>query len=155
MKRIIWHHTGGGYEPSADDLRAYHFVITGEGEVVAGDFAPEANAGRLRPGNYAAHVGGLNTGSIGIAICCMRDGRWRNPRAATLFPRLGQVDALLRQTAALCEQYGIKPGPRSTLSHAEVEYTLGVEQKGKWDFDYDPRRPRNAQPGGDRGCAAP
>ena len=24
------------------------------------------------------------------------------------------------------------------LSHAEVQTTLGVAQKGKWDFDYDP-----------------
>ncbi len=145
MRRIIWHHTGGGYEPSADDLRAYHFVITGEGEVVAGDFAPEANTGRLRPGQYAPHVAGLNTGSIGIAICCMRDGRWRSPSAATLFPRPVQVDAMLRQTAKLCDQYGIKPGQRSTLSHAEVEPTLGVEQAGKWDFDYDPRGRRDTR----------
>lgn len=145
MRRIIWHHTGGSYQPSTEDQRAYHFVITGDGEIVEGDFAPDANTGRLRPGRYAPHVASLNTGSIGIAICCMGDGRWRNPSAATLFPRPVQVEAMLRQTAILCDRYGIKPFQRSTLSHAEVEPTLGVAQSGKWDFDYDPRGVRDTR----------
>lgn len=140
MRRIIWHHTGGGYDPGAADLRAYHRLITGDGEVVEGTHPIEDNApgNRLRSGQYAAHVRGLNTGSIGIAICCMADGKWSEPRAARYFPRPAQIDAMLRETARLCRQYGIEPGRRGALSHAEVEPTLGVMQQGKWDFDYDP-----------------
>ena len=141
MRRIIWHHTGGPYDPTPEDMRAYHRLITGDGDVVAGTHPIEVNApgNRLRPGQYAAHVAMLNTGSIGIAICCMADGQWSKPNAARFFPRPAQVEAMLRETARLCRQYGIEPGRRGTLSHAEVEPTLGVMQQGKWDFDYDPQ----------------
>lgn len=140
MRRIIWHHTAGGYSPSDVDLRAYHRLVTGDGEVVAGDHPISANApgGRLVSGNYAAHTRSLNTGSIGLSMCAMHGADWSKPRAAQYFPRPEQVDAMLRETARLCREYGIAAGRRTVLSHAEVETTLGVAQRGKWDFDYDP-----------------
>lgn len=49
------------------------------------------------------------------------------------------MDALIDQSARICLQHGIEPHRRFTLSHAEVEITLGVKQANKWDFDYWPR----------------
>lgn len=142
MNRIIWHHTGGGYTPSPVDLRAYHIVINGDGEAVPGLHPIEANApGRpLEPGRYAAHTAGLNTGAIGISVAGMAGAQWRDPFGSTACPvRPVQVDGLISETARQCIRYGISPHPRFTLSHAEVEPTLGVKQKQKWDFDYPPR----------------
>lgn len=142
MNRLIWHHTGGGYTPSAVDRLRYHFLIDGDGQVVPGVHPIEANApGKpLRAGKYAAHTLGLNTGSIGGSIAAMHDAQWRDPFGSTRFPvRPVQVDALIAESARLCIRYGITPHQRFTLSHAEVEPTLGVRQKAKWDFDYPPR----------------
>ncbi|GGE26519.1 Peptidoglycan-binding (PGRP) domain of peptidoglycan hydrolases-containing protein [Gemmobacter megaterium] len=141
MNRIVWHHTGGGYSPGPEDRRAYHRLIDGDGQVHDGHHAIAANApGRaLTPGTYAAHTRGLNTGAIGVAICAMAGAGWGGAVPWTHPVKPVQVDALVAETARLCDRYGIVPGPRITLSHAEVEPTLGVVQAGKWDFDYPPR----------------
>lgn len=68
----------------------------------------------------------------------MHLGQWSDPRACATFPRPEQIDALIRQTAEDCLTYGIPVSRETTLSHAEVEITLGVDQASKWDFDYDP-----------------
>lgn len=147
MNRIIWHHTGGTHRPNDTDRRAYHLLIAGDGSVHAGRFPIEANApGRaLAPGTYAAHTRGLNTGSVGIAVCAMAGATWRDPGATPHFPTRAQIDALIVETARICRAYGIQPGPRTVLSHAEVEPVLGVAQAGKWDFDYDPLDPSAAR----------
>lgn len=141
MNRIIWHHTGGAYRPSDEDRAAYHRLVDRDGAIWDGDHAIEDNAPRkaLVSGQYAAHCRNLNSGSIGLAICAMAGakwgdiGRWSHP----VLP--GQVDALVTETARLCRLYGIVPDRRLVLSHAEVEITLGVDQRQKWDFDYSPR----------------
>lgn len=141
MNRITWHHTGGGYTPSAKDLSCYHRLIDGDGNVHDGDHEIEDNApGRkLAAGEYAAHTRNLNSGNIGLSVCSMAAGQWDKPRASRAFPRPTQIDVLIRETALLCRQYGIVPSRQHTLSHAEVEPTLGVKQKQKWDFDYQIR----------------
>lgn len=141
MNRITWHHTGGGYAPSAKDLSAYHRLIDGDGNVHDGDHAISANApGRkLAAGQYAAHTWRLNSGNIGLSVCSMAGGEWGKPRASRAFPRPAQIDVLIKETARLCREFGIVPSRQHTLSHAEVEPTLGVKQKQKWDFDYQLR----------------
>lgn len=146
MNRIIWHHTGGSHAPNTtDDLPAYHFVIAGDGRVHRGVHPVSANAGRLRRGAYAPHTLGLNAGSIGIALASMGGSDWSQPFAAQWFPTPAQVDSMLNLTADMCQEYQIPVNGRHVLSHAEVEQTLGVEQRNKWDFDYDPRRRRKAR----------
>lgn len=141
MNRITWHHTGGGYMPSAVDSKAYHRLIDGDGKVHDGTHPIDANAPgkRLVAGRYAAHTRGLNTGNIGVSVCSMAGGKWDNPRGSRAFPKPAQIDAMIRETARLCRQFGIVPSRQHTLSHAEVEPTLGVKQKQKWDFDYQVR----------------
>jgi hypothetical protein len=141
INRIIWHHTGGNYTPNDTDRAAYHVLIHGDGEVSYGEHRISANAAnkKLVPGQYAAHCRNLNSGSIGIAVCAMAGGEWAKPYDRTPVKQ-EQVAALVAETATLCRLYGITPFRRTVLSHAEVEPTLGVMQRNKWDFDYDPSR---------------
>jgi len=141
INRLIMHHTGGTYTPNAVDLRAYHGVTDGDGQRHAGRFPVSANAAGapLRAGTYAAHCLGLNSGSIGEAMACMGGGVWANPRSSRFFPRPAQVDGFLRTVADQCARFGIVVDRRTCLTHAEVQITLGVIQRNKWDYDYDPR----------------
>jgi peptidoglycan hydrolase-like protein with peptidoglycan-binding domain len=147
MNRIVWHHTGGTYTPNGTDKRAYHRLIDGDGQVHDGVFEIEANApGKIRRDAYAAHVWNLNTGSIGLAICAMGRGVWSDPSGGRWPVKPVQVDALVLETVRLCRAYGIPVNGRTVLSHAEVEPTLGVKQRNKWDFDYPIRTVRSRDP---------
>ena len=138
MNRIIGHHTGGANTPNATDLAAYHRLIDGDGQPHDGKHPIAANApGRaLVSGTYAAHCLNLNSGSIGVAVCAMANAAWGSVASWTHPVKPVQVDALVREIARLCRIYGITPSRRTVLSHAEVEITLGVKQRNKWDFDY-------------------
>lgn len=146
--RITAHHTGGGHKPNATDLAAYPICIDGDGQPHQGRLPILANAvGRkLVAGQYYPHTRGLNSGNLGIAICAMAGGDWGNPRGSRAFPRLVQIDALIDEMAKRCREFGITPSRQHTLSHAEVEPTLGVKQKQKWDFDYQIRNTTGRNP---------
>lgn len=141
MQRIIWHWTGGGHRPNDYDRSAYHYIIDGDGDVHEGVHQPEANR-RIVNGNdgstYAAHVGGLNTGSIGVSVAAMVGAQDRPFNAGNAPIREAQITAMVALTARLCGRYGIPVGRRTTLSHAEVGPTLGVPQPGKWDITWLP-----------------
>ena len=75
MKRIIIHWTAGRLQPNSTDYQHYHFLVTGGGVVIQGKYNVGANEkcktdGKNNP-MYAAHTGGGNTGSIGVAMCGM------------------------------------------------------------------------------------
>lgn len=138
LKRIIWHWTAGTHAASQLDRAHYHYVITGEGVIVEGDHRPEANLGALREGGYAAHTLNANSGSIGIAVCAMARANDR-PFATGPWPVTpAQVDALVELTAALCQIYQIPVSRETVLSHAEVQPTLRIAQRGKWDISWLP-----------------
>jgi len=141
MQRIIWHWTAGGHKANGTDKRHYHFIIEGDGTIVEGNHPPEANAVIRSPNDgstYAAHTRGLNAGSIGIALAAMR-GAIERPFSAGPSPiTQAQLDALARLTARLCTQYGIPLQRDTVLTHAEVQPTLKVAQRGKWDICWVP-----------------
>lgn len=138
--RIIMHHTGGTGIANSVDKRAYHSITQRDGETVKGTHPYSANAlgAKLVPGKYAAHTKGLNTGSIGKAVAAMAGGQWADPKACLHFPTAHQMDSFLKDVAKDAKFFGIDVNPRTVLSHAEVEVTLGIKQNNKWDFDYDP-----------------
>jgi N-acetyl-anhydromuramyl-L-alanine amidase AmpD len=140
VNRIIWHHTGGAYRPNDVDRAAYHYLIDGDGVVHDGRHPVAGNMpGKLVKGQYAAHTRNLNAGSIGVAVCAMGNGQWSTPYTNTPVEEV-QVREMVALTSRLCRAWGIEPTRRTVLSHAEVEPTLGVAQRNKWDFDYDPLR---------------
>jgi N-acetyl-anhydromuramyl-L-alanine amidase AmpD len=145
MKRIIMHWTAGGHTANATDKRHYHFIVdldpNGKPRVVAGNQPVEANERIAKPNDgdtYAAHTRGTNTGSIGVAVAGMRSARERPFSAGPSPMTEGQIDLLVAFVADLAKQYGIPVTPSTVLTHAEVEPTLGIKQRNKWDIMWLP-----------------
>lgn len=133
MTRIIAHWTGGGGRASVDDRAHYHRLVEYDGTVVHGAEAIEDNI-VTSDGDYAAHTLRLNTGSIGVAMCGMR-GAKEHPFDAGPSPLTEeQFNSFCQMIAGLCLEYGIPVTPQTVLTHAEVQPTLGVVQRGKWDI---------------------
>ena len=137
MKRIIIHWTGGTGTFGTLDAEHYHFAIDWTGKVHQGKHKPEANLD-CTDGRYAAHTRRCNTGSIGIALCGMHEAVERpfDPGKNPINHK--QIDALAELCADLCEGYGIPVTPQTVLTHAEVQPTLGIKQRGKWDITWLP-----------------
>ena len=70
MKRIILHWTGGGYKTNSIDKAAYHILIEDTGNLVRGSRSIKDNTS-TSDGVFAMHISRLNTGSIGVSVCCM------------------------------------------------------------------------------------
>ena len=137
MKRIIWHWTAGTNRVSKVDRQHYHVILDGQGRAVAGALKPEANES-TSDGQYVAHTRGTNTGAIGLAVAAMAGARERPFNPGKYPITQAQLVALIRETADLCETYGITPSRQTVLSHAEVQPTLGIRQRGKWDITWIP-----------------
>jgi hypothetical protein len=132
MKRIICHWTAGGYTASDLDKKHYHILIENDGTLVRGRHTISDNESTA-DGNYAAHTRGINARSIGIAVCCMADASER-PFDAGRFPMTEmQWRTMAAVVAELCRAYHIEVTPTTVLGHGEVERSLGVKQRGKWD----------------------
>lgn len=137
LTRIVMHWSAGADSNQDDDREHYHFIVTRSGKQVAGVHKPEANV-NIKNGIYAAHTRGLNTGSIGVAMDAMR-GAIESPFEAGPEPITGpQLLAFVQLVADLAMTYEIPVTPKTILTHAEVQPTLGVVQRGKWDITWLP-----------------
>lgn len=117
MKRIIIHWTAGTYYPSEYEKEHYHFLVDKDGKVHKGKFAPECNE-VCRVGKYAAHTGGGNTGSIGVAICAMAG--FKNKNSAGNYPiTKKQFESTMELCAQLSKQYSIDILPQNVMTHYE------------------------------------
>lgn len=133
MERIIVHWTAGTHKASENDKSHYHLLIEGDGTVVKGKPGIDRNQKPVKTG-YAAHTRGINSGSIGVSLCCMA-GAVEAPFSSGKYPLTkAQWDALPAVLAQLCTHYKIPVTPQTVLSHAEVQGTLKVAQRGKWDI---------------------
>jgi len=145
MKRIIMHWTAGHHDPSISDLKHYHEIVDGSGVRHEGKFKPEANL-NPKSGHYAAHTRALNTGSIGLAMAAMALAK-ESPFShgpSPITPK--QLREFVIMVAEYCDTYNIKVTPKTVLSHAEVQPTLGVWQRGKWDITWLPALNKPANP---------
>lgn len=150
IERIVVHWTAGTHAASKLDLSHYHILIEGDGKVVRGTPTIDLNQKPARKG-YAAHTLNLNSGSIGVSLCGM-GGAVERPFAAGKWPLTREQWSKLPDVLAdLCEAYQIPVTPQTVLSHAEVQGTLGVKQRGKWDISKVPFDPtlKNAKQCGD------
>lgn len=132
MKRIICHWSAGSYSASNNDRMHYHILIEGSGKLVRGIHSIDDNVS-TSDGDYAAHTLGTNTGSIGIAVCCMAEATERpfDPGPCPMTEL--QWDTMVQVAAELSRFYNIPVTPQTILGHGEVEANLGRKQKGKWD----------------------
>ncbi|HEV7258917.1 MAG TPA: peptidoglycan-binding protein [Bosea sp. (in: a-proteobacteria)] len=140
LERIIVHWTAGSHRASGLDRSHYHILIEADGKLVRGTPSIAAN-GVGASGTRANHTLNCNTGSIGVALCCMA-GAVESPFQAGSAPMTAaQWKALPPVLADLCRRYSIPATPKTVLSHAEVQGTLGIKQRGKWDISrlaFDP-----------------
>lgn len=133
MKRVIAHWSAGAYTVSALDKEHYHIIVDGDGKLAKGDHDISDNV-NTADDDYAAHTRGTNTGSIGISLACMA-GAIEKPFNPGRYPmKKIQWDAMVAAIADLASFYSIPVTPKTVLSHAEVQGTLGIKQAGKWDF---------------------
>lgn len=127
FKGIVFHWTGGTYIPNSTDRSHYHYLITDTGKVVEGKYKPEDNL-NCKDGVYAAHVGGGNTGRIGIALC----GMWSKDYPITRV----QLEAACKLAAQLCKRYGIAIGSDTVMTHSEFgQKNPHTSSFGKIDID--------------------
>lgn len=127
MKRIIIHWTGGVYTPNDHEKNCYHFLVDGDGKVVKGIHKVEDNE-NVNDGNYAAHTGGGNTGSIGVALCGMH---------SIGYPiRRKQLEAMCKLVAELSIKYKIPIKNNTILTHSEFGHSHpDTTSFGKIDID--------------------
>lgn len=134
MKRIIMHWTGGADGVNDLEKDAYHFIVSRDGGITPGKDKVEDNIPPLVEGQYAAHTWKLNSYSIGVALDAMA-GATERPFSWGHYPlSTKQVDALCLLVATLSTKHGVPVTPETILTHAEVQPTLGVKQKFKWDI---------------------
>lgn len=136
ITRVHWHWTAGGHQANSTDRAAYHGLIEGDGRIVWA--APDAAV--------RAHTRNANTGAIGLSMCCMvgaieRPFTWGGAPMTAI-----QLQTMVRETARICRQYDIPPTRWSTLSHAEVQPSLGIVQSQKWDITVLPGMERPGDP---------
>ena len=146
MDRIIMHWSAGTGKVNDLEKKHYHFVIASDGSVVPGSNPIEANIPPLKTGAYAAHTWKLNSNSIGVAVSAMA-GATERPWSPGRSPiTKEQVEALASLVASLSIMYGVKVNPETVLTHAEVQPTLGVTQKAKWDITWLPGMDKPGDP---------
>ena len=146
MKRIIMHWTAGADGVNAVEADAYHFIVSRDGTITEGKDKVEDNIPPLVKGQYAAHTWKLNSYSIGVALDAMAGAKER-PFSWGKYPITEvQVEAMCKLVAALSIQYGVPITPETVLTHAEVQPTLGVKQKFKWDITVLPGMSKPGDP---------
>lgn len=137
MKRIVIHWTAGGYYPTDYEKEHYHFLVDKDGVVHNGKFKPEDNE-VCKVGKYAAHTGGGNTGSIGVAICAMAG--FKNRKCIGNYPILKkQFESTMELCAQLAGKYKIEITPQTIMTH----YEFGIKNPktssaGKIDIIFIP-----------------
>ena len=137
LHRIHWHWTAGAYGDIAMERRAYNGLIDQHGNRVDGEFRFEAQA-RYQVGRAASHTLNANPGAIGLACDGMTGAQERPFDAGSAPLTTDMVWELCEWTAELCHAYDIPVTKWSTLSHAEVQPTLGIWQRWKWDITWLP-----------------
>lgn len=134
IERVVFHWTAGTDKASKLDRQHYHLLIEGDGKLVRGIPSIALNSKPKAKAGYAAHTRNCNTGSIGVSLCGM-GGAVESPFSAGKWPLTkAQWDVLADVLAELCEFYQIPVTPQTVLSHAEVQGTLGIAQRQKWDI---------------------
>lgn len=154
-RRVILHWTGGRRSSTSYERTWYNLLLE-EREDDAPRWVPgvpvDRNMARIigtPPAHrdpmrgYAAHTGGFNSFSIGVAVCGMADA-WDYRPTGQVDPGLypitrAQVEELVRGLAVLLQAYGLEPVKEQLFDHWEAEHLHGVRQRrGVWDLQWLP-----------------
>lgn len=141
LTKIAIHWTAGSHKPSATDLAHYHYIIDKDGKVHKGKHKPEDNM-NCNDGNYAAHTGGGNTGTIGVAMCGMYGFKSAaNPGKYPITAQ--QIEACFALCAKLAKKYKIQITPDTVFTHYEFgKKNTKTTSYGKIDIIHIPSYPK-------------
>lgn len=136
VRGIVWHWTAGSKGLIELELNSYNFLHDVEGNTYDGKATiAEQVMYDWRRGVGVSHTRSMNTGWIGQSVDAMAGAKQTNPITWGTNPITWKgLDAMLEQSADLVKEYDIPVSKWTTLSHAEVQPTLGVTQKWKWDY---------------------
>lgn len=138
-RKLCAHWTAGTYNPCADDILAYHYLVDGTGKIFKGKYTIEDND-NCYDGKYAMHCGGGNTECIGIAVCAMAKFDLKNKK--TEYPiTQTQYESFCALAAYLSINYGIPNINTRIFTHAEFDKKK-AEPEGKIDILYLPFAPQ-------------
>lgn len=144
--KIILHWTAGADGVIPVEADSYHFIVGRDGKISYGDHRIVQNVPPLARGAYAAHTLNCNSYAIGIAMDAMA-GAVERPFNAGRYPiTREQVLATCALAARLCKEYDIPVERDRVLSHAEVQPTLGIQQRNKWDITWLPGMDKPGDP---------
>ena len=117
IKRIIIHWSAGTYYPTQHEKQCYHYLVDKNGQIYSGIYKPEDTI-NCQDGIYAAHTGGGNTGSIGVAMCAMA-GFKDNFNCGDYPITVAQFESCMKLCAQLCQKYSIEINPSNVMTHYE------------------------------------
>jgi len=149
---IIWHWSASSYGVTEEVLSHYNDGHDYLGNSYDGGARAEHQANyNWRTGVGVSHTRNSNTGRIGQTVIAMGGAEgW--PLDEGNFPiTWAGIDAMLMRSIDYHYQFDIPISPWSTLTHAEVQPTLGIAQRGKWDIRWFPEETKvvSARAGGD------
>jgi hypothetical protein len=134
---VTWHWTAGADGVNDVEKDAYNFICSRQGFTVPGDFPPEAQTpANIKRGSnfYAAHTLNANSYRIGYAADAMAGAQERPLNWGSAPLTEVQIREMMKFTAGLVRVYKLTVSRQTLLSHAEVERTLGIKQRAKWDI---------------------
>lgn len=135
VRGVVWHWTAGAKGFIELEREAYNALFSVTGDWIDGNSTIQEQVNYdWRNGVGASHTKSMNTGWIGGSVDAMA-GAQESPLNWGSNPiTWAGIDAMLDWTMDLCEEYDIPVSPWTTLSHAEVQQTLGIKQRWKWDY---------------------
>ena len=135
VRGIVWHWTAGAHGVIELERHHYNWVFDNLGNVYDGNHSVQDQVNYdVQSGVGASHTKSMNTGWLGLSVDAMA-GAVESPLNWGSNPLTwAGIDAMLDWTMELCKEYDIPVSPWTTLSHAEVQQTLGVQQRFKWDY---------------------
>lgn len=135
VRGIVWHWTAGAHGIIELERDHYNWLFDRVGNVFDGNHSVQDQINYdWRNGIGASHTKSMNTGWLGLSVDAMA-GAIESPLNWGTNPLTWEgIDAMLDWTMDLCEEYDVPVSPWTTLSHAEVQQTLGIRQRFKWDY---------------------
>lgn len=136
VRGVVWHWTAGAKGFIDLERNAYNFLFSTDGDMIQGNHTiAEQVMYDWRKKIGASHTKSMNTGWVGCSVDAMAGSAQKNPMQWGNNPITWEgIDAMLEQTMEICEEYDIPVSRWTTLTHAEVQSTLGVKQRWKWDY---------------------
>lgn len=143
---VVIHWTAGADGINDVEADSYNYLVGRDGKITEGDFPISAQIPPIKAGKYAAHTLNANSRRVGVALDAM-GGAVESPFKTGKYPITEkQLTAAAQLIAAINKACKIKVSRETNLTHAEVQRTLGIKQRNKWDITWLPGMSKPGDP---------